>query len=418
MSDTKLIRNLTRNNDNISYPFELPVVGPKDYKEDKDCLRRWYIDYKVWSLQDKILIPVRKFVEGNTYEKRIQYIQQAVRTIEKALVSGATHKPRTKKKKDSKGSTIEQGTFVVRDIEEAFAKVMQLYEAAKVAGTIRALQSDKRMFLEWIARSRPYHELQDITRADIINYLDDYQILNKWSNNTKIGKRERLGMFFSKMVDRGWIEKSPCIGIRIKAAPKRKNTTYTPDQKREVLNTVRSEDQQLWFYIHFIYYAFLRPKEVMGLKVGDVKLDGSVILVSGTNTKNSNSKSPTISKPFAEVLKQMNLHLYPGDFYVFGRDGKPGKLPVAKNYFSAMYRRILEGLGYSLDYSLYSWKHTGNVDAVLSGMDIKSIQLQNGHSDLSVTDEYLRDLGVRIDSNFKHMQRPILDDKKKPSQDT
>ena len=43
-------------------------------------------------------------------------------------------------------------------------------------------------------------------------------------------------------------------------------------------------------------------------------------------------------------------------------------------------------------YKLYSWKHTGNVRAVKSGITLYDLQKHNGHSSIETTEGYLKNL--------------------------
>jgi integrase len=53
-------------------------------------------------------------------------------------------------------------------------------------------------------------------------------------------------------------------------------------------------------------------------------------------------------------------------------------------------------------YTLYSWKHTGAVNAHLSGVGIKQLQLMLRHSTVQMTDIYLKSLGLRTDPNIEN----------------
>ena len=48
---------------------------------------------------------------------------------------------------------------------------------------------------------------------------------------------------------------------------------------------------------------------------------------------------------------------------------------------------------------LYFWKHTGAVNAYLSGVGIKQLQRLLRHSSVQITDIYLKSLGLRTDPN-------------------
>lgn len=55
--------------------------------------------------------------------------------------------------------------------------------------------------------------------------------------------------------------------------------------------------------------------------------------------------------------------------------------------------RIVEKLKMKKNFTLYSWKHTGVVNAYHAGIDIKSIQMQCRHHSIQQTDTYLKSLG-------------------------
>lgn len=76
-----------------------------------------------------------------------------------------------------------------------------------------------------------------------------------------------------------------------------------------------------------------------------------------------------------------------------GLDMKKGyEFKDLANDYTQFYKTISGG--FSNRFSLYSWKHTGAVRCVKSGMSLKSLQLQMRHHSLDQLNEYLRELGV------------------------
>ena len=49
---------------------------------------------------------------------------------------------------------------------------------------------------------------------------------------------------------------------------------------------------------------------------------------------------------------------------------------------------------------MYGWKHTGNVDSFLAGVDPYDLMRQNRHHSLEQTMNYLRSMGLRPNVNF------------------
>ena len=74
-----------------------------------------------------------------------------------------------------------------------------------------------------------------------------------------------------------------------------------------------------------------------------------------------------------------------------------GKYSI-KRHTVALAEGGLKGRGYTL----YSWKHKGAVNAYLSGVGIKQLQLMLRHSTVQMTDIYLKSLGLRTDTNIEN----------------
>jgi integrase len=58
-------------------------------------------------------------------------------------------------------------------------------------------------------------------------------------------------------------------------------------------------------------------------------------------------------------------------------------------------------------YKFYSWKHTGAVEASLSGIPDKHIQMQLGHTSLETTSRYLRKM-TGFQSDFLKNKYPEI----------
>lgn len=84
----------------------------------------------------------------------------------------------------------------------------------------------------------------------------------------------------------------------------------------------------------------------------------------------------------------------------------PGQtlFPVAENNMYNRHKRILRALGFGKGYCLYSWKHTGAIQAVKNGVGVKELQIQLRHHSLDQVNEYLRQMGVwdlkNLQANF------------------
>ncbi len=161
------------------------------------------------------------------------------------------------------------------------------------------------------------------------------------------------------------------------------------------------EHTQLYLFVRFMHNCFLRPgMEIRLMKVEWIDFTRGTITVPDAFCK-SRKKTITIPDKFLKVLFEYKLHHAQKDFYVFGKCGKPGPMAWGKNYFRNQFVKIRKELKLPNFYKLYSFKHTGNVAAYDAGLNLSSIQLQNGHTSINTTNNYMRRRGIRIDPDIK-----------------
>jgi len=178
---------------------------------------------------------------------------------------------------------------------------------------------------------------------------------------------------------------------------KKRKSSATPAayfQKNQILRIktyMEQHDPEVWFFCQWIYYCFVRPGELRLLKVEDVLLDDFKLRIPAEVSKNRTTQLVAIPVAFrGELAKLKDRSLTE---YLFHCKNNPHK-PYSINYFSNKHRQILKKLNISFQHKLYSWKHTGAVNAVKAGITVKELQVQLRHHSLEMVDIYLRQLGA------------------------
>ena len=176
-------------------------------------------------------------------------------------------------------------------------------------------------------------------------------------------------------------------------------------QAKILLRRIDEQDPELGLFVRFLYYCFIRPKELRFLKVGDVLLEEGEIRVPGSISKNLKTQFVAIPNPFISALRFL-YEESPGDL-IFPSPVDSSK-PLSKNNMYKRHKKILDGLNFGPGYTLYSWKHTGAVMAAKAGISVKELQMQLRHHSLDETDKYLRQMGVKDLSNLRDRFPGIL----------
>lgn len=175
---------------------------------------------------------------------------------------------------------------------------------------------------------------------------------------------------------------------------------FQAHQAARLARVIEERDPELWLFVQFIYYCFIRPTELRNLQVGDLMLDEREIRMPGNKTKNKKTEYVAIPDVFADTLTHLYYHS-PAE-YIFPSPVN-AKKPLSKNVMYRRHKKILDSLNFGEGYSLYSWKHTGAVAAAKAGVGIKELQIQLRHHSLDQTDEYLRQMGVRDVHRIRQM---------------
>lgn len=164
-------------------------------------------------------------------------------------------------------------------------------------------------------------------------------------------------------------------------------------QMNRISKSIEQVDPELFLFVKFVYYCFIRPKELRQLKADNLLLDSNQIFIPGEVSKNKKSEYVAIPEAFRNDLE-------------YFRNWPPGQVlfPVAENNMYNRHRKILKANGFGKGYCLYSWKHTGAIQAVKSGIGVKELQIQLRHHSLDQVNEYLRQMGVwdlkNLQANF------------------
>lgn len=178
------------------------------------------------------------------------------------------------------------------------------------------------------------------------------------------------------------------------------NIAFTDVDRNRMEIYMRENNFPLYLFTRYMYYAFIRPKELRMLRVKHVDTVGKYILVPGEISKNRKTESTPIIQPLLTLIDL--AHHRPND-YLFGAALTPGKGTCSENTPYNWHVEALEAVGLKdQGYTLYSWKHTGAVNAYLSGVGIKQLQSLLRHSSVQITDIYLKSLGLRTDPNIEN----------------
>lgn len=203
---------------------------------------------------------------------------------------------------------------------------------------------------------------------------------------------------------------SPFEKIKKLPIENKRNVTYLPHEVEQLIEK-HKEHPDLGFLAMFMYYSLARTIELTKLQVKHIGLyKPDQIYIPASVSKNKTERHVIIPKALQKLIDKNKIKSFPPEHYIFslvpGQGVKnkivsPQSNSVNSSRLGERYRQyILEPLGFSLDHTLYSWKHTGIVNAHNAGVPDADIMQQTGHKSYQSFTVYMKSLGLFARGRF------------------
>ncbi len=379
------------------------VILPKLFSAGGDLSRQWFVFYSCRDPRSGKMVRFRHYdgFTGLGYNERLEHGRQLVETFTARLRAGWT-------------PFVDDKEAIYSDQLE-YKTVSELYGARRVKNnTIRF----------WISRWLEQEAGPGIRHETYLTYKSKLRIFALWTekqgiagNDLRTYNNKVLIEFFRYLIDdRKLSGKSvkyyrmllaklfkyfcreklllvnpvydipPCIRVNDQAA------RPITREDVEIFKKALAMDPELFLAIKFEYYCGLRPgHEIRELKIKNIDFAAGTIHVDREHAKNGKDRIVTIPRQFLEDLRASGLSGINRSFYIFGRGGIPGPVPVSKNKLSRHFFNLRKKLNMPEEYKFYSFKCTGMIAADDTGkIPAKDISNHVGHSDLATTSIYFR----------------------------
>jgi integrase len=275
--------------------------------------------------------------------------------------------------------------------------------------------------LRYFVEAYPDHQLKEITAKYIEQYIY-HKIhkgekliinmegvryttnkINKWTAPTVKAARGYFTAFFTWCIAQGYIAENPCKKVdsrkvRSEAVAEERHIPFTQEDLKTILNYLDANDTYTALFCRVIYYTCLRPSEIVSLKLSHVNLTAKAITVpmhGMKNTVKTTADMVNIDASLLDLLHALDLSNYPSDYYLFSNNysNVVGEATVGHNrpykrFIKALKALKLDGKGYTL----YSFKHTSNINRKIAGWDNVQIMKANRHSSIAMSERYMKNI--------------------------
>jgi integrase len=364
------------------YPYRLATLNDRG----GDPIKRWSITFYVWHTGHHKLVRKQLWISAK-FTTKAQKQAEAVRKIRgiNELLAKGYHlgaaPAKAVPKKDN--WTVLQAIDWVKERKSPGMRTR----------SIQSFQLFRTEFERWLGiQGMDRLPLALLTFDHLDSYMHWVRMERGIGNETFNNYLNFIKLTFNHLVKSGKLDFSPAAKLERLKTEQPTNVSFPAPIKAKLLAAYQEQSPELAFFAQYIYYSFIRPKELRLLRVSHI-LD-KTIFIPGTISKNRKSEHVLISPALERLIGSLGVRQAPAHYYLIGHDGKPSARPVSPNFYTSRHLEIRRALQLPELYTLYCWKHTGVTDTYQQTLDIEFVSRQCRHSSLDMTKRYLRGLGL------------------------
>lgn len=377
----------------------------KLYTKGTDRNSRWYVSFYAIDARDNVRKRHRVYIPPN--ENTIQRKQSALAWKEDVLQFLRQNKGVVHRNKAISGTFSHDSPKTLGD---ALKTALRMKSDSVSAKTMSSYTGKAKVMTEWAVQKDLINTpLNKIDRGIVNRFLSDLKSQGI-TNCTRNNYSRALHALFEALVEQGYMENNPFKYVKPLKMTTEAYMPYYPDQINTIKGYLMANDPQLWHFCLFMYYFLMRPVEIVQLKREHVNLQQRRIHIDSLTHKSRKGHYATISESGLEFLLESRLVEGKVNGFIF--DEGNSKSPNSRvNRFGERHRKMLnhlnkkEGMPLYKNQSLYSWKSTGAANLYMATKDIRLVQMQIGHADITTTELYLKNIGVLEDHLNKTLVR-------------
>lgn len=396
--------------------FTEPQISPKN-PSSKNLFKSWFIWFRYFDASEpdnkkawKLISLKGDINDIPDFRERLKSAKQLCKAIKEQLEGGFN--PLTKN--FEKPELTESNPFDKMTLNEAMDFALSKCE---VASKTKAGYTHTVTYCKEAARrvSLSKMPVKEVKKQHIKLILEEAKKKRKWSNKAYNKYLGYLQAVLSRLHDWELIEQNPAYGI--KALPVAESEKYVPisDEEKKIIRDYLYINHYRYFvFIMVLFHCGIRPKEILSLKISDVDLNNNLITITPDldleNAKTKKIRKVPINKHLLPFLRELELHLYNKEFYVFGspyvsgrgNSGsargkkfgvmhpdyfKPSSCQIKRDTVTKFWKKVVKDkLG--IDKYQYSLKHSGANAMILAGIDLDALKTLYGHSSKHTTSVY------------------------------
>lgn len=272
----------------------------------------------------------------------------------------------------------------------AMEKAYNIFIKNKARRSIQSYTSYYNRLVRWIKETKKeklyIHEINETVATDYMDFVIGTGVSGTTFNNHRIA----LIRLFNVLLKRKYIGANPFKSVDSEIEQETPKLAFQPHQRRAYRDYIVEHKPFMYIPSALVFYLGLRPIEISRIKCGHFDLERGIVFVPSEVSKTSKSMYVTIPLRFLVELKSFMKGANPDHYLIAKGRWAPGPHRMSSKNFGHHFSKIRKELQFSKNLYFYSLKDSMADKLIENGFSVKTIRDHMRHTDVSMTNKYLK----------------------------
>ncbi len=290
---------------------------------------------------------------------------------------------------------------------ESFLEMLTA-ERFAAENTIISYRTDLALFFDFL----PKNIAINVVSTDQIRAFLAFQVASGTQISTQSRRLSALKQFFKFLHQEKHIHNNPADIIDSPKTPRPLPKIISVDEVNQLLFAAKNnaenleqsvaklqKHQRFYCLLEILYATGLRVSELVGLRLGQVKLDEGMLFIKGKGGRERlvplGAAALEILKEYLAIVNNEIIKIKKAGDYLFASRGAMGH--ITRQAFAKELKLLAKKLNLDADkISPHILRHAFASHLLENGADLRAVQQMLGHSDISTTQIYTHILDERL----------------------
>ena len=197
-----------------------------------------------------------------------------------------------------------------------------------------------------------------------------------------------LYTLFDFFVQRGYVGGNPASDIQKRRVDSKVRTIIPAETRKLIKSYFLSEVPNYYYVMQLCYRLFIRPHEIVSLRISDIDFDNKLLVIRSSVAKNHNERIVGVPDEIMNYFE--SIRNYPPAWFIFADKNtySPGPKFMYSTRIAERWKIMRDKLKLPASYQFYSLKDTGITEMLEAGVPAKYVKELADHHSLEMTERY------------------------------